>query len=196
MEGVEQIIADRKNGQAMRPALHGREWDMVFDVSASVMVASLENIAELLEQLDGHCGIYEFVSSIGAYRTGNGVIPWTDTLPTTHAGPTSYGGHKAAVESLLAERRAQRLPAYTVLRPAGMYGPYDNIPDGEIAMSLPLAQGRPALVPHAGLVCFPYGHVADLALAILLAATAPAAIGEVFNLTAEAVTTSQLLVKS
>ena len=188
VEGVEQIIADRKDGQAMRHALHGREWDMVFDVSASVMVTSLESIAELLEQLDGHCGVYEFVSSIGAYRMGNGAFPWTETLPTTHARPTSYGGHKAAVERLLAERRARSGFVYTVLRPAAVYGPHDNIPDGEIAMFLRLAQGRPALVPHAGLVCFPYGHVADLARAILLAATTPAAIGEVFNLTAEAVT--------
>ena len=45
-------------------------------------------------------------------------------------------------------------------------------------------QGRPALVPHAGLVCFPYGHVLDL----VLAAEHPAAVGEIFNITAEAVT--------
>ena len=187
-EGVEQLVADRKDDASMRRALAGRAWDMVFDVSASVMVASAESIAALVALLDGHCGVYVFISSIGAYRMGNGAFPWTETLPTTRAPETSYGGHKAAVENLLAERRAQTGFAYSVLRPAAVYGPHDNIPDGEIAMFLRLGQRRPALVPHSGLVCFPYGHVADLARAMLLAATTPAALGEVFNLTADAVT--------
>jgi len=188
VEGVEQLIADRKDPDAMRRALAGRSWDMVFDVSASVMVASLASIAELIEQLDGQCGVYVFVSSIGAYRMGNGAFPWIESLPTNDAPATSYGGHKAAVERLLAERRARSGFAYTVLRPAAVYGPHDNIPDGEIAMFLRLGQGRAALLPHAGLACFPYGHVIDLARALLLAATTPAALGEVFNLTADAVT--------
>lgn len=187
-DGVQQLVADRKDDASMRSALAGQAFDMVFDVSASVMVASLESIATLVEMLDGHCGVYVFVSSIGAYRMGNGAFPWTETLPTTHAPATTYGGHKAAVERLLAERRARTGFDYSVLRPAAVYGPNDNIPDGEIAMFLRLGQGRPALVPHAGLACFPYGHVADLARALLLAARTPAALGEVFNLTAEAVT--------
>jgi nucleoside-diphosphate-sugar epimerase len=186
--GVEALVADRKEPASVRSVLQGRSWDMVFDVSASVMVASLESIADLVDALDGCCGIYVFVSSIGAYQLGNGAFPWTETRPTTRAPATSYGGHKAAVERLLAERRATTGFAYSVLRPAAVYGPHDNIPDGEIAMFLRLGQGRPALVPHAGLACFPYGHVADLARALLLAATTPAAVGEVFNLTHEAVT--------
>lgn len=186
--GVAQLVADRKDDASMRRALAGQAFDHVFDVSASVMVASLESIASLIELLDGHCGVYVFVSSIGAYQLGSGAFPWTETRPTTHAPATSYGGHKAAVERLLAERRARTGFAYTVLRPAAVYGPHDNIPDGEIAMFLRLGQGRPALVPHSGLVCFPYGHVADLARALLLAAGTPAALGEVFNLTGESVT--------
>ncbi len=186
--GVEQLMADRKDGEAMARALRGRHWDAVYDVSASAQVASLEDIAALVEQLDGQCGIYEFVSSIAAYRMGHGAFPWTEDLPTTRSRPTKYGGHKAAVEQLLAERRARSGFAYTVVRPAAVYGPHNNIPDGEMAMFQRLGQGRPALLPHDGMVCFPYGHVDDLARAMLLAASTPAALGEVFNISADSVT--------
>jgi len=187
-DGVEQLRADRKDSAAMARALRGRHWDAVYDVSASVQVASLEDIAALIDMLDGHCGIYEFISSIAAYRMGHGAMPWTEELPTTRSRATKYGGHKAAVEQLLAARRAQTGFAYTVLRPAAVYGPHNNIPDGEMAMFLRLTQRRPVLLPHDGLVCFPYGHVDDLARAMLLAARTPAAVGEIFNITAEAVT--------
>ncbi len=187
-DGVEQLIADRKDSQAMHRVLRGRNWDAVYDVSASVQVASLEDIAALVELLDGHCSIYEFISSIAAYRMGHGAMPWTEDLPTTRSRATKYGGHKAAVEQLLAERHARTGFAYTVLRPAAVYGPHNNIPDGEMAMFLRLMQRRPALVPHDGLVCFPYGHVDDLARAMVLAANSPAAIGEVFNISGNSVT--------
>ncbi len=186
--GVERLQADRKDGDAMRRALAGREWDAVYDVSASVQVAGLDEIAVLLGMLDGHCGIYEFVSSVAAYRMGHGSLPWTEDLPTTRSRATKYGGHKAAVEQLLAERRARSGFAYTVVRPAAVYGPHNNIPDGEMAMFLRLMQRRPVLLPHDGLVCFPYGHVEDLARAMVLAAQSPAAVGEVFNITADSVT--------
>ena len=119
---------------------------------------------------------------------GHGSLPWTEDLPTTRSRATKYGGHKAAVEQLLTDRRARTGFAYTVVRPAAVYGPHNNIPDGEMAMFLRLLQGRPVLLPHDGLVCFPYGHVEDLARAMVLAAQSPAAVGEVFNITADSVT--------
>ncbi|MFT4564691.1 MAG: nucleoside-diphosphate-sugar epimerase [Gammaproteobacteria bacterium] len=186
--GVEQLIADRKDLASMRKVLSGRDWDVVYDVSASVQVASVESIGELVELLDGHCGLFEFVSSIAAYRFGSGAFPWSEDRPTTRSRATSYGGQKAAVEQLLAERRAKTGFPYTVVRPAAVYGPHDNIPDGEMAMFTRLTQRLPALVPHDGLVCFPYGHVNDLARSMILAAQNPAAAGEIFNITADAVT--------
>ncbi len=186
--GVEQLLADRGDTYAMRRVLAAREWDAVYDISASVQVANLEAMTDLIEYLDGRCGVYVFVSSIAAYQMGNGAFPWTEAAPTTRSRPSKYGGHKAAVEKLLAERRARTGFPYTVLRPAAVYGPHNNIPDGEMAMFLRLLNRRPALVPHDGLVCFPYGHVQDLARALVLAAHTPAARGEIFNVSAEAVT--------
>ena len=70
-DGVEQLVADRKEPDSVRRALTGRDFDVVYDVSASVQVASVDSIADLIQMLDGHCGLYEFVSSIAAYRFGD-----------------------------------------------------------------------------------------------------------------------------
>jgi len=188
--GVEQLIADRKDHASMIKVLADREWDVVYDVSASQQVTSAEQIAALVDFLDGRCGMYLFVSSIAAYRIGNGAFPWTETLPTSRSRLTRYGGHKATVERQLAERREQTGFRYTVVRPAAVYGPHNNIPDGEMAMFLRLLQRRPVLLPHDGLVSFPYGHAADLARAMVLAAEQPRAVGEIFNITADSVTAS------
>ncbi len=185
---VRQLVADRSDPAAVRAAIGTGDWDLVYDVSGSVHVASAESIADLVDSLDGRCGRFVFVSSIAAYRLGNGSFPWTEDMPASTSRPTGYGGHKAAVERMLADRRERTGFDYSVVRPAAVYGPHDNIPDGEIAMFQRLRQGRPVLVPHEGLVCFPYGHVADLARALLLVGIHPAAVGEIFNITADSVT--------
>ncbi|MEZ5233641.1 MAG: NAD-dependent epimerase/dehydratase family protein [Acidimicrobiales bacterium] len=190
-DGVELLVADRRRPETVRAALAGRDWDAVFDVSGQVQVAPLESMAELADGLAGRCGVYVFLSSIAAYAIGNGTFPWTEDLPLSTSRPTGYGGHKAAVERLLAQRHAERGFPSVVLRPAAVYGPHDNIPDGEMAMFLRLRQHRPVLVPHEGLVAFNYGHVDDLVDAMVLAATVPAALGQTFNITADAVTALQ-----
>ncbi len=185
---VESLHADRGDAAAMRRALAGRTFDTVYDISGSVQVVSAGLIGELIADLDGHCGRYLFVSSVAAYGIGDGRFPWTEDRPLSSARHTGYGGHKAAVERLLAARCAETGFPYTVIRPAAVYGPHDNIPDGEIAMFLRLRERRPVLLPHDGLVCVSYGHVDDLARALVIAGTHPQAAGEVFNITADTVT--------
>ena len=193
-EGVELLMADRRDIATVRAVLAGRDWDIVYDVSAAVQVTSVEQISALIEMLDGHCGIYEFVSSIAAYHFDGSGLPWAEQHPLSLSRPTSYGGHKAAVERLLRNRNERKGFAYTIIRPAAVYGPNDNIPDGEMAMFKRLLEKRPVLVPHDGLVIFPYGHVNDLVDAMYLASINPAAIGEAFNVTGESVTAQYYVV--
>ncbi len=187
-EGVERLTADRTDATALAAALAGRSFDAVFDVSGFVMVAGGADIGALLDLLDGSCGRYVYVSSIMAYRQGRGVFPWTERDPLNDDGPRTYGGFKAMVERALAERHARTGFPATVVRPAAVYGPYNNIYDMETPMFLRLLQGRPVLVPHGGLVVASYGHVDDLCRGMLRCVEVDAAVGEVFNLTAEAVT--------
>ena len=53
-----------------------------------------------------------------------------------------------------------------------------------------LLEHRPILLPYDGLVVCSYGHVDDLCRALLAMATHSAAVGEVFNVTAGAVTSA------
>lgn len=187
-DDVERLVADRTDPDQMRAALAGRDWDAVFDVSGFVMAAGGSDIDGLIDLLDGHTGSYVFTSSIMAYdQSWVGVFPWVESQPTNPDGPSSYGGFKAMSEaSMLARHAATGFPA-SVVRPAAIYGPDNNIYDMETPMFLRLLQHRPVLVPHGGLVTGTYGHVDDLCAAMITIAGHPAAPGEVFNISADSV---------
>lgn len=187
-DGVEHIAADRTDADQIRAALTGREWDIVFDVSGFVMAAGGSDVNGLLDLLDGRVGSYVYTSSIMAYdQSWVGVFPWTEDQPTNPDGPTGYGGFKAIAEaSMLARHAATGFPA-SIVRPAAVYGPDNNIFDMERPMFLRLLQHRPILVPHGGLVVGSYGHVDDLCGAMITIARHPDAPGEVFNITGDSV---------
>jgi nucleoside-diphosphate-sugar epimerase len=192
--GVERLVADRTDAEQMRDALADREWDAVFDVSGFVMAAGGSDMEALLDLLDGRVGHYVYVSSIMAYdQSKAGIFPWTEDLPTDPAGPTSYGGFKAVAEAAMLARHGQTGFPATIVRPAAIYGPDNNIFDMELPMFLRLLQHRPIIVPHGGLVVGSYGHVDDLCAAMVGAVGNGAAIGEVFNISTDAVTVNRYL---
>ncbi len=189
-EGIERLTADRTNLEAMRAAIGSLEWDAVFDVSGFVMVAGGVDVTGLLDLFEGRTGRYVYVSSVMAYdQSLSGIVPWTEDLPSNPSGPSTYGGFKATIESALLRRWEDRRFAAVVVRPAAIYGPDNNIYDMETPMWLRLLQRRPIFLPHSGLVTGSYGHVDDLCAALLALSTCEAAPGEVFNVSAEAVTT-------
>jgi len=189
--GVEHLVADRTDTEAMSRVLAGREWDAILDVSGFVMVAGGGDIAGLLDLVDGSVGHYVYVSSIMAYDQSQlGVFPWHEELDIDRSGPRSYGGFKAMAESAMLTRHGATGFPVTVVRPAAIYGPCNNIYDMETPMFLRLIQRRPILLPHGGLVTGSYGHVDDLCRMMVDMIGVDAAKGEVFNATAEAVTTS------
>jgi nucleoside-diphosphate-sugar epimerase len=189
--GVKHLAADRTDNAAMNAALAGKDWDVVFDVSGFVMVSGGSDIDYLFTLLDGHCGAYVYTSSIMAYRQDIGVFPWTEDMGFNPDGPATYGGFKAKVEqAILARHRDYGFPG-SIVRPAAIYGPDNNIYDMEAPMFLRLLRGLPIVVPHEGLVTCSYGHVDDLCRVMVDMATNPAAPGAIFNITAEAPTVNE-----
>jgi nucleoside-diphosphate-sugar epimerase len=191
---VERLVADRTDIEQLSAALEGRDWDAVFDVSGFVMAAGGSDIAGLLDLLDGHVGHYVYVSSIMAYdQSLAGVFPWTEDMPTNPEGPTSYGGFKAIAENeMLARHATTGFPA-TIVRPAAIYGPDNNIFDMELPMFLRLLEHRPIIVPHGGLVVASYGHVDDLCEAMVDMVGNGAALGQVFNITRDHVSVNRYI---
>jgi nucleoside-diphosphate-sugar epimerase len=189
-ESVERLVADRRDGESMRAALQGREWDAVFDVSGFIMVAMGSNMQDMVDLLDGNVGAYVFTSSIMAYAQ-SGVFPWDETFPTVDEGPNTYGGFKKMVEELLLAQHARTGFPASIVRPASIYGPDNNIYDMEMAYFLRLMRGLPIIVPHEGLVTGSYGHVDDLCRTMVDMVANENAPGEIFNITAEAVTVNE-----
>jgi nucleoside-diphosphate-sugar epimerase len=187
---VEQLTADRRDAASMRAALAGRDWDAVLDVSGYIMATDAENFAALVDLVDGHTTRYVFVSSIMAYAT-TGWFPWFEDGPYRDEPPTTYGGFKAYAEQLLLDRHRRTGLPVAIARPAAIYGPENNIYDMEAAMFLRLTRGLPVLLPHRGLVTGSYGHVDDLAAALVDLAEAPAAVGQVFNVSGAGVSAGQ-----
>src|SRR5262245_46587134 len=143
-DGVERLVADRTDAAQMRDALAGREWDAVFDVSGFVMAAGGSDIDELLDLLDGRTGAYVYTSSIMAYdQSWVGAFPWTEDQPTNRDGPASYGGFKAIAEASILERHARTRFPGSIVRPAAIYGPDNNIFDMELPMFLRLLRRLP-----------------------------------------------------
>ena len=191
---VSHVAADRTDLSSMRSALGAAEWDAVFDVSGFVMAAGGSDIDGLIELFHGRAASYVYVSSIMAYdQSLVGLFPWTEDLPTNADGPGAYGGFKAMTEAALLRHHASTGFPATIVRPAAIYGPHNNIYDMEAAMFLRLQQQRPILLPHGGLVVSSYGHVDDLvALMIHLGSTAVAP-GQVFNATTGAVSSRRYI---
>jgi nucleoside-diphosphate-sugar epimerase len=190
--GVERLVADRRDGESMRAALEGKEWDAVFDVSGFIMVAMGSNMSDLIDMLDGRVGSYVYTSSVMAYAP-SGVFPWRESMPTVDEGPNTYGGFKKATEEILLERHSRTGFPASVVRPAAIYGPDNNIYDMEMAYFLRLLRGLPIILPHEGLVTGSYGHVDDLCRVMVDMATHPKAPGEVFNITADGVTANEYI---
>jgi nucleoside-diphosphate-sugar epimerase len=185
---VERLVADRTDLGQMRAVLEGRQWDTVFDVSGFVTAAGGIDVEGLIDLLSGSIGRYVFVSSIMAYdQSMVGHFPWTEDLPTNRDGADTYGGFKAAAEASMLARHATSGFPVTIVRPAAIYGPDNNIFDMETAMFLRLLQGRPVLVPHGGLVVASYGHVDDLCAVMAALSVHAAAVGEVFNVSTSVV---------
>jgi nucleoside-diphosphate-sugar epimerase len=193
-DSVERLVADRTDLDQLRGVLEGRDWDAIFDVSGFVMAAGGSDIKGLLDLVDGHVGHYVYVSSIMAFdQSLAGIFPWTEDLPANPDGPSSYGGFKAVAEAeMLARHRDHGFPV-SIVRPAAIYGPDNNIFDMELPMFLRLLEHRPIVVPHGGLVVASYGHVDDLCEAMVAMVSNATAVGEVFNITGESVTVNRYI---
>lgn len=182
-----QLVGDRRDAGSMRAALQGGNWDTVFDVSGYVLATDAERFDELIDLLDGRVGRYVFVSSVMAYAV-TGDVPWTEDAPVRDEPADTYGGFKVHAERTLLDRWRSTGFEVAIARPAAIYGQENNIFDMETAMFLRLRQGRPILVPHAGLVTMSYGHVDDLCAALMVLAEHPRANGEIVNVTGGGVT--------
>ena len=177
---VGEIRCDRNDVAAVRAALTGKQFDVVYDnvydwergTTADQVSASAIATARGLDR-------YVFTSSVAAYPPGGDYDERAPLVPSDY--PNPYAAQKADSERALFElHRRQGIPV-TTLRPAFIYGPHNPF-DREAYFWNRLLAGRPIIIPNDGSSTMQWIHVGDVARAAVLAATRDVAVGHAYNL--------------
>lgn len=175
-----EIRCDRNDGAAVRSALKGTSFEVVYDnvydwqrgtTAGQVSTAAIA-VADGLRR-------YVFMSSVAVYGEGGEYDEGGPLVPSDY--PNPYSAQKADTERALFDlQRQKRIPVAT-LRPAFVYGPHNPF-DREAFFWDRLLAGRPIVIPEDGLRTMQWVHSHDVARAAVLAANDDAAIGRAYNL--------------
>jgi 2'-hydroxyisoflavone reductase len=177
---VGEIQCDRNDIAAVRAALNGSRFDVVYDnvydwqrgTSADQVSAAAVAASERLRR-------YVFMSSMAVYGEGGEYDEGAPLVPSDY--PNPYSAQKAESERALFELHQRNGIPVTTLRPAFIYGPHNPF-DREAFFWDRVLAGRPIIVPEDGLRPMQWVHVRDVARAAVLAADNADAIGRAYNL--------------
>ena len=177
---VGEIRCDRNDTAAVRAALDGTRFDVVYDnvfdwqrgTTAEQVVASATAAAKGLRR-------YVFTSSVAVYHPGGEYPEDVELVPSDW--PNPYGAQKADSErALFALGRTQGVPVST-LRPAFVYGEHNPF-EREAFFWDRLLAGRPIVIPGDGRATLQWVYSRDVARAAILASEKDVAIGHAYNL--------------
>lgn len=176
---TDEIHCDRNDVAAVREALAGRAFDVVYDnvydwqrgTTAAQVEAAATEVADGLRR-------YVFVSSVGAYEVGENLSEDAPLVPEDS--PEEYARNKANAERMLFGLHAAiGFPAVT-LRPPYIYGP-ENPFYREAFFWDRLLDGRPILVPGDGSRKMQFVLADDVVRAAIAAADTGTANGRAYN---------------
>lgn len=168
---VEHAKADRKDTDAVKSALAGKQFDAIYDMNGRE-ASDVESVLDAV----GDVGQYIFCSSAGVYLKSD-QMPHQEEDATD---PASRHKGKLNTEALLADRGLN----WTSLRPVYIYGPLNYNPVEEWFFQR-LAEGRPIPVPNSGKQVTQLGHVKDLATAFKLVLDNPVAKSQIYNISGD-----------
>jgi len=179
---VGNIMADRNDAAALKNALQGRHFDVVFDnvydwergTTAAQVVATARQVASA-----NSLSRYVFMSSVAAYGDGLNHQEGDALAPDDHA--DSYVRNKAMSErALFRLHQRDGFPVVT-LRPPFIYGPGNPFYREQFFWDR-LRLGRPLIIPGDGRRLMQFVYVKDVVAACLAAMTSPVAVGHAFNI--------------
>jgi len=174
------IMADRNDAEAMKRALAGKNFDVVFD---NVYDFERGTTAAQVEGTARACGNnlhrYIFMSSVAAYGDGLNHYEGDALAPDNH--PDPYVRNKAMTERMLFRMHQRHgLPVVT-FRPPFIYGP-GNPFYREAFFWDRMRLARPIIIPGDGHRLMQFVYVKDLVRALIRAMEVPNAEGEAFNI--------------
>jgi len=177
---VENLMADRNDGDSVRQALSTRRFEVVFDnVYDWERGTTAEQVEATVRASGGRLSRYIFLSSVAAYGDGLNHKESDPLASGFHADP--YVRNKATTERLLFRMHSQHgLPVVT-FRPPFVYGPNSPFYREQFFWDR-MRAGRPVVIPGDGHRLMQFVYVSDLVHALVRAMEEPRAIGEAFNI--------------
>ena len=172
VDGIEQIHGDRTNPTELKEKLDGQEFDAIFDNNGREL-SDTQPLAEIFQDRVKH---FVYMSSAGVYLK-------SDQMPHVEGDaedPKSRHKGKHDTETYLA---TQGLP-FTSIRPTYIYGP-QNYNDLEAWFFDRIVRDRPIPIPGHGQHLTQFGHVRDLAHAMLKVLGNRRAVGQIYNISGD-----------
>ncbi len=183
VNGVETIVCDRTDPEALKAALANKSFDAIFDNNGREL-AHTQPLADLYK---GSLQHFIYVSSAGVYAK-------SDQMPHTEGDavdPNSRHKGKFHTEDYLKE---QGVP-FTAIRPVYIYGPQNYNPLEKWFFDR-LVAGRPLPIPGSGMALTHLGHCQDLAAAMVAVLSNSQAIGQIYNISGDKAVTFDGLAKA
>ena len=177
---VKNLVADRNDPKAMKSALAGKSFEVVFDnVYDWQRGTTAAQVEGTVRAINGSLDRYIFMSSVAAYGDGLNHHEGDALAPDDAA--DLYVRNKATSERALF-RLHQRvgLPVVT-LRPPFIYGP-ENPMYREAFFWDRLRAGRPIILPGDGRRLMQFAYVKDVVRAALRTMDEKSAVGHAFNI--------------
>ena len=177
---VGEIICDRNDTAAVRAALAGTRFDVVYDnVYDWQRGTTAEQVSGAATAVASGLHRYVFTSSVAVYHAGGEYPEDVELVPSDY--PNPYGANKADTErALFALGRERGIPVST-LRPAFVFGEHNPF-EREAFFWDRLCAGRPIIVPGDGLATMQWVYSRDVARAAILASERDVAVGQAYNL--------------
>jgi len=170
--GVAQIQGDRQSAAQLQEKLAGESFDAIFDNNGR----ELSDTQPLVEIFKGKIQHFVYVSSAGVYLK-------SDQMPHREGDsvdPNSRHKGKHHTEAYLAE---SGIP-WTSIRPTYIYGP-QNYNDLEAWFFDRIVRNRPIPIPGNGLHMTQFGHIQDLATAMVAVLGNENAVNKIYNVSGD-----------
>lgn len=174
---VTRLRADRTDRAQLLAAVDGLEVDAVIDCIGY----HSDTIAPVVERFTGHIIRYVLISSTSVYQPSE-LFPIDERCVLNTGTSWEYAREKIRSEQALAEAQQRVGFPWVSLRAGFIYGPYNNLPNGEFRLFTQAEQGRTILVPGDGRFIFHLIHGRDLARAAIAAIEREEANGQVYNI--------------
>ena len=183
IEGIQQIHGDRQDIEQLKEKLKEEQFDVIYDNNGR----ELSDTKPLVELFKDQLKQFVYVSSAGVYLK-------SDQMPHFEGDavdPNSRHKGKFETEAYLAESGVP----WTAIRPVYIYGPQNYNPL-EAWFFDRIVRDRVIPIPGNGLHFTQFGHVQDLASAMVAVLGNPQALGQIYNISGDRYVTFDGLAKA